>query len=87
MTVQGSYMSKLYRLFPTALTITMLFFAGVAFAQSTGSIGGTVSDAVGAVIPNATVTVQSQGTGEIHASRTDASGIYLFRPCLSARTG
>lgn len=85
MTVQGSYMSKLYRLFPTALTITMLFFAGVAFAQSTGSIGGTVSDAVGAVIPNATVTVQSQGTGEIHASRTDASGIYLV-PSLPVGT-
>jgi outer membrane receptor protein involved in Fe transport len=85
MTVQGSYMSKLDRLFPTALTITMLFFAGVAFAQSTGSIGGTVSDAVGAVIPNATVTVQSQGTGEIHASRTDASGIYLV-PSLPVGT-
>jgi hypothetical protein len=42
MTVQGSYMSKLYRLFPTAFTITMLFFDGVAFAQSTGSIGDTM---------------------------------------------
>jgi hypothetical protein len=77
MTVQGSYMSKLYRLFPTAFTITIWFFSGVAFAQSTGSIGGTITDTVGAVIPNASVTVQSQGTGESHATRTDASGIYL----------
>jgi outer membrane receptor protein involved in Fe transport len=85
MTVQGSYMSKLYRLFPTAFTITMLFFDGVAFAQSTGSIGGIVTDAVGAVIPNASVTIQSQGTGETHASRTDASGIYLV-PALPVGT-
>jgi hypothetical protein len=63
----------------------MLFFDGVAFAQSTGSIGGTVSDAVGAVIPNASVTVQSLGTGESHATRTDASGIYLV-PSLPVGT-
>jgi Carboxypeptidase regulatory-like domain len=85
MTVQESYMSKLYRLFPTAFTITMLFFDGFAFAQSTGSIGGTVTDAAGAVIPNAVVTVQSQGTGETHATRTDASGIYLV-PSLPVGT-
>ena len=35
----------------------MLFFDGVAFAQSTGCIGGTVIDAVVAVIPNVSVTV------------------------------
>jgi hypothetical protein len=63
----------------------MLFFDGVAFAQSTGSSGGIVTDAVGAVIPNASVTVQSQGTGETHASRTDASGIYLV-PSLPVGT-
>jgi hypothetical protein len=85
MTVQGSYMSKLYRLFPTAFTISVLFFGGVVFGQSTGSIGGTVTDAAGAVIPNASVTVQSQGTGESHASRTDASGIYLV-PSLPVGT-
>ncbi len=77
MTVQGSYMSKLYRLFPTAFAITALLFGGVVFAQSTGSIGGTITDSVGAVIPNVSVTVQSQGTGESHATRTDISGIYL----------
>lgn len=85
MTVQGSYMSRLYRLFPIAFTITVLFFDGIAFAQSTGSIGGTVTDSAGAVIPNASVTVQSQGTGESHASRTDASGIYLV-PSLPVGT-
>jgi hypothetical protein len=63
----------------------VLFFGGLVFAQSTGSIGGTVTDAVGAVIPNASVTVQSQGTGESHATRTDASGIYLV-PSLPVGT-
>ena len=45
---------------------------------SSGSIGGTATDAVGGVILNAGVTVQSQGTGESHASSTGASGIYLL---------
>jgi hypothetical protein len=78
-------MSKLYRLFPIAFTITMFFFDGVAFAQSTGSIGGTVTDTFGALIPNASVTVQSQGTSESHTTRTDASGIYLV-PSLPVGT-
>ena len=85
MRVQGSYMSKLYRLFPTAFTVALSVSSGLVCAQSTGSIGGTVTDAVGAVIPNASVTVQSQGTGESHATRTDVSGIYLV-PSLPVGT-
>jgi hypothetical protein len=78
-------MSKLYRLFPTTFTAALSVFSGLVCAQSTGSIGGTVTDAVGAVIPNASVTVQSQGTGESHATRTDVSGIYLV-PSLPVGT-
>lgn len=55
------------------------------FSQSTGSIGGTVTDAVGSLVPNATVTVRNQATGEEHATKTDVSGVYLV-PSLPVGT-
>lgn len=57
----------------------------MAFSQSTGSIGGTVTDAAGAVVPNADVTVRNQSTGEEHVTKTDVSGIYLV-PSLPVGT-
>ena len=61
----------------TLKRLAVLFvFAGIALAQSTGSIRGTITDATGALLPNATVTVSNQGTGETHALRTDSAGLY-----------
>ena len=42
----------------------------------TASIGGTITDATGAAIPNATVTVQNVDTGETRTAQTDETGIY-----------
>lgn len=68
----------------TALLIAFCFCANV-FAQSTvdGAIGGTVRDAAGAVIPNATVTVRNDGTNEEKTATTDDEGrfrIVQLRP-------
>ena len=60
-----------------SLMATALIFVGSAFAQSTGTITGTVTDATGAVIPNTPVTVRNQGTGAERITATDSSGIYL----------
>ena len=46
-------------------------------AQSTASITGTVTDPTGAIVPNATVTVRNQATGEERTTQTDAAGLYL----------
>ena len=51
---------------------------GTAWAQSTASLNGTVTDTSGAVVPNARVSVTNQGTGVVSVSQTDASGAYLF---------
>jgi hypothetical protein len=64
------------RLFPAVLVISFLL-SPLVFSQSTGSIGGTVADAVGSLVPNATVTVRNQATGEEHTTKTDVSGVYL----------
>jgi len=48
------------------------------FAQSnTGTITGVVTDPNGAVVPNATVTITNQGTGEKRTVQTDSDGRYL----------
>ncbi len=67
-----------------ALTACVLV-APNASAQSTASITGTVTDPTGAVVPNATVTVRNEATGEERTTQTDAAGIYLV-PSLPVGT-
>jgi len=55
----------------------LLFFATGAFAQSTlGTILGTVTDASGAVIVGATVTITNTDEGTSRTLTTDANGNY-----------
>jgi hypothetical protein len=58
----------------------LLFFAASAtslYAQATfGTITGTVTDPVGAVVPSASVKVKNQQTGLVKSVTSDASGSY-----------
>src|SRR5215469_3223707 len=55
--------------------------ASCALAQSTtGSIGGTVMDPSGAVIPNAAITVTDLGTNIETKTTTDQNGSYVITP-------
>jgi outer membrane receptor protein involved in Fe transport len=56
--------------------LTFVSFAGPATAQSTGTIQGTVTDATGAAIPNASITVRDENTGQERMFGTDSSGFY-----------
>ena len=79
---------KFGKLFPpTKLAISVCFAAtlvliapavGTAFAQSatTGAIGGVVLDTGGALLPGATVTVTSAGTGIKRTVKSNAAGEY-----------
>src|SRR6266403_1212532 len=48
------------------------------FAQSTATLGGTVTDATGAVVANAKVVATNQATGVEAATQTDSAGAYLL---------
>jgi hypothetical protein len=60
----------------TFLLALLLGISGAALGQSTATLQGTVSDAKGAVIPNATVTVRNQATALQRTTQTDTNGNY-----------
>ena len=48
------------------------------FAQSTGTIRGTITDPSGAAIPNATITAIATSTGISRIAKSNDSGIFVF---------
>jgi hypothetical protein len=65
------------RLILIAATLLGLFLAAPVFAQD-ASLGGTVTDPSGAVIPGATVTATNEGTGVVATAVTNSAGVYNF---------
>ncbi len=55
-----------------------LLLAAASFAQTTGTIQGTVTDDTGAVIPGAEITVLSTETGAASAVTTNEVGFYTL---------
>ena len=72
---RGTKLNKLVR----PLLLSCLFTAAAAHAQlTTSDILGTVTDATGAVVPNATVSLRNLGTNETRTGQTNSSGSYTF---------
>src|SRR5579864_3752628 len=65
------------------LAAAFVFFCLAFILQAqvdTGTILGTVTDASGAVIPGAKVTIRNEGTSFTQSTTTSASGTYVFTP-------
>ena len=58
------------------MLVAALLATSSALAQSTATLQGTVSDAKGAVLPNATVVVRNKGTSTERTTQTDTNGNY-----------
>src|SRR5580700_400458 len=68
-----------------ALLFALVFCSMSLFGQSaTGNISGTVADASGAVIPNATVTLTDEATNSKRETVSNHSGIFNFAAVLPA---
>jgi len=50
----------------------------VAQSLVSGDLTGTITDPSGAVVPNATVTLKSTGTGQTRTTTSNNSGAYRF---------
>lgn len=71
---------KFTRLLASAIFLLLVASTPLAWGQSqsiNGTIRGTVTDASGAPIPDASVTVRNLDTGYTRELKTDASGAYL----------
>jgi len=56
-----------------------------AFAQfAAGSIGATVTDATGAIVPGAKVTLKNEATGSLRDTVTNGAGYFEFPSILPA---
>src|SRR4051794_37188077 len=62
--------------------IVLLVLAGLGLAQDRGTIRGVVTDASGATVPDAVVTVRNVNTGLTQSSKTSSEGVYnvLYLP-------
>lgn len=62
----------------TALTSSVVLIAPASAQTTVASIRGRVTDANGAVVPGATVTLSSAGTGRSQTATTSANGTYIL---------
>ena len=62
----------------SVVCLVFVLSQGLLFGAVTGSISGTITDASGAVIPNASVTIANTAQGVKTTTMTDAKGVYTF---------
>ena len=68
------------------VSVFLVLSAVVAFGQrDLGTITGTVTDAQGAAIPNAKVSITDDSTGVVHQNQTNEAGAYTV-PALNPST-
>src|SRR5678816_153609 len=62
--------------------VLILLLTGSVFAQDRGTIRGVVTDASGATVPEASVTIKNVNTGLTQSVKTSADGVYnvLYLP-------
>src|SRR5216684_4065768 len=75
---EGEKMRKHLRAALLACSAVLCMVHNVSAQVNTADILGTVSDAGGAVVINAKVTVQNTATNDIKTTTTNAAGDYVF---------
>ena len=64
--------------FRDALFTLLVFAAPGAFGQNSASLGGTIQDSTGAVVPKATVRLTSHEQGTVRSAESNQTGLYSF---------
>ena len=84
MTLRGA--KKFAKIFAVSVTLIFSLFAAVAvYSQVTGAtLAGTVTDASGAVVAGAQITVRKNATGVTRDVTSDSSGFYTLPNIIPA---
>jgi hypothetical protein len=72
----GGVILRVVAIFGLFLGVVMLLSQATSAQLPTGTILGVVKDSSGAVVPGATVTIQSTETNQTRTATTDSSGAY-----------
>lgn len=64
--------------FSAAVIFAVLVFINVSSAQTNGTIVGTVTDSVGAALPNVSISATNTATNAVRTVTTDSEGNYTF---------
>ena len=60
-----------------ALLLALILLASPCFGQQlTGTLSATISDAAGAVVPNAKVTMKNEASGDVRTTVSNGSGYF-----------
>lgn len=81
-------MTQHYRAFlrlTAVLALSILSAVGVAAQQTTGDIKGRVTDALGNLVPNASVTAHNTGTGLTRTATSDDTGEFTIAQLPAGR--
>src|ERR1700761_2636711 len=73
--------TSIRRVIFAAIAICFSLSASGSWAQSAGNGGtvhGTVTDSTGAIVPNATVTIENPVSGYTRTTTSDSQGLYQF---------
>jgi hypothetical protein len=63
----------------TVIVALALLFSSIAFSQQlTGTLSGTAYDEAGAVVPNASITLTNQSSGDIRKVTSNGEGYFSF---------
>src|SRR5437899_4011997 len=77
--IASTFPKNISSMFPLLVVIVcLLLSAGAARAQYRAGLQGTVTDATGAVVPGATVTIVDKETNQTLQVKTDGAGNYTF---------
>ena len=73
------------RVFAFALVLVGLFSVTTFAQTATTSLRGVVTDASGALVPNATVSLSDKANGTNYSATTNSAGRYIF-PVITPAT-